>query len=74
MRDFAALHACPSTGQPRLPCPGYQIDHIWPLKCKGPDIVENLQWLSIEDHKAKTKREARECLNKNISGDITLWY
>lgn len=58
---FVNVQACPSTGKHRLPCPGYQIDHVWPLKCKGPDIVDNLQWLTIEEHKAKTKREAKEC-------------
>ena len=58
---FVKEQACPSTGKHRLPCPGYQIDHVWPLKCNGPDILANLQWLTIEEHKAKTKREAKEC-------------
>lgn len=61
LREFVNQQACPSTGKHRLPCPGYQIDHVWPLKCKGPDSVHNLQWLTIEEHKAKTKREAKEC-------------
>jgi 5-methylcytosine-specific restriction endonuclease McrA len=58
---FVKEQACPSTGKHRLPCPGWQIDHIQPLKCNGPDAIPNLQWLTVEDHKAKTKREAKEC-------------
>jgi 5-methylcytosine-specific restriction endonuclease McrA len=61
LREFVKQQACPSTGKHRLPCPGWQIDHVIPLKCLGLDDPENLQWLTIEDHKAKTKREAREC-------------
>jgi len=51
---FARLEACPSTGQNRLPCPGWRIDHIVPLKRCGPDTLPNLQWLTIEDWKAKS--------------------
>lgn len=58
---FKRANPCPSTGKPRGACPGWQIDHIKPLKCKGVDRVENMQWLTIEDHKQKTKREAKEC-------------
>lgn len=63
LREFVKQQACPATGLHRLPCKGWQIDHIIPLKCLGLDDPENLQWLTIEDHKAKTKREARECRN-----------
>ncbi len=58
---FVKQQACPSTGRHRLPCPGWEIDHIRPLKCKGPDSVANLQWLTIQAHKDKTRREAKEC-------------
>lgn len=61
LREFVKQQACPATGLHRLPCPGWQIDHVIPLKCLGLDEPENLQWLTAEDHKAKTKREAREC-------------
>jgi 5-methylcytosine-specific restriction endonuclease McrA len=60
-KNFARLHPCPSTGQAKLPCPGYQIDHVVPLKCGGADHPGNMQWLSIKAHKQKTKREAKLC-------------
>lgn len=59
--EFVRQQACPATGRHRLPCPGWQIDHITPLKCKGDDAPSNMQWLTIQEHKAKTKREARWC-------------
>lgn len=62
LREFVNQQACPSTGLHRLPCPGYQIDHIDPLKCLGLDDPINMQWLTIDEHKAKTKREAKQCL------------
>lgn len=62
--EFQRLHACPSTGRHRGPCPGWQIDHVVPLKCKGPDTPENMQWLTVADHKAKTRREAKMCTKK----------
>lgn len=59
--EFQRANPCPATAQRRGPCPGYQIDHVTPLKCGGPDSATNMQWLSIEEHKAKTAREARLC-------------
>jgi len=61
LRAFVNQQACPSTGRHRLPCPGWQIDHIIPLKCLGLDEPENMQWLTVEEHRAKTGREAKEC-------------
>lgn len=54
---FARAQACPSTGQHRLPCPGYRIDHIVPLKRCGVDAPENMQWLTIEQWREKTRWE-----------------
>lgn len=59
--EFKRLHPCPSTGMKRGACPGWQIDHRTPLKCGGADRPINMQWLTIADHKAKTRREARYC-------------
>jgi hypothetical protein len=59
--EFQRMHPCPVNAARRGPCPGYQIDHIKPLKCGGPDRYTNMQWLTVEQHKAKTKREAAWC-------------
>jgi 5-methylcytosine-specific restriction endonuclease McrA len=61
-RHFAKIHACPSTGAHKASCPGYQIDHIVPLKCGGADAVYNMQWLTVTAHHEKTRREAGLCL------------
>lgn len=66
-RSAAAKHAfqrerpCPATHAPRGPCPGWQIDHIVPLKCNGLDAPGNMQWLTVADHAAKTRREVLLC-------------
>jgi hypothetical protein len=51
VRQFKRL-----TGHPRGR-PGYQVDHIWPLKRGGCDCVSNLQWLTLEAKRAKDKTE-----------------
>ena len=33
--------------------PGYQIDHVTPLKYGGLDHPLNMQWLTPEEHKEK---------------------
>ena len=45
--DFKALHPCPSTGLRYGSCPGWSVDHVIPLACKGCDSVENMQWLKL---------------------------
>ncbi|HTE16032.1 MAG TPA: HNH endonuclease signature motif containing protein [Burkholderiales bacterium] len=62
---FVKANPCPVTGKARGACPGYQVDHIAPLKCGGADSFENMQWLTVEAHKAKTKAEASWCRRKN---------
>jgi hypothetical protein len=59
--EFQRLNPCPATGKSRGACPGWQVDHRVPLKCGGADAPWNLQWLTIEDHKAKTRAEAGSC-------------
>ena len=48
LRAFRAIHPCPSTGQPRGACPGWNVDHVIPLANGGCDAVGNLQWLPVE--------------------------
>ena len=61
---FVKTTPCPANDRHRLPCPGYQIDHIEPLCAGGADHRSNMQWLTIEDHKAKTRQDVRSCRAK----------
>ena len=61
LRAFVNQQACPATGQHRLPCPGYHIDHIVALCAGGADSVDNLQWLARDVHKEKTKGDLKVC-------------
>lgn len=42
---FRAAVACPSTGLFIGTCPGWSIDHTWPLASCGCDSVTNMAWL-----------------------------
>lgn len=47
VREFKALHACPSTSLHTGACPGWAVDHVVPLVCGGCDAVVNMQWLPL---------------------------
>jgi hypothetical protein len=57
--QFQHTHPCPSTGKMSGACPGYVRDHIKPLCKGGPDTVDNMQWQSVPDAKAKDKWECK---------------
>ncbi len=59
--EFQRQQPCPANGQSRGPCPGYQVDHREALVCGGRDELGNLQWLTIDEHKAKTRVEVKLC-------------
>jgi hypothetical protein len=59
--EFQRKHPCPSTGEARGACPGWVKDHIIALECNGADSVENMQWQTISDSKAKDRWERRGC-------------
>ena len=60
-RAFQQAHPCPSTHQAKGTCPGWQRDHIKPLCAGGPDTIDNMQWLTIEQHRTKTKTDLAAC-------------
>ena len=62
--EFVRANPCPATGKPRGPCPGWEVDHRQALVCGGRDEAENLQWLTVEAHRAKTKQEVKQCRTK----------
>lgn len=69
--QFLSTHACPATGQlARSGCPGFEVDHIVPLCAGGADAVHNLQWLSIAEHRAKTRLDRAGCRQKDPSATM----
>jgi hypothetical protein len=58
---FKRANPCPSTQLRRDACPGYQVDHVMPLCAGGADKTENLQWLTVADHRVKTQKDLRVC-------------
>ena len=71
--QFKRMSPCPATGERRGKCPGYEIDHIEPLCASGPDHVANLQWLTREAHRIKTRTDVRRCraLTKSLKAQNT---
>ena len=61
---------CPSTGATRGACPGYQADHRIAICAGGADRAGNLQWLTVEQHKLKTKRDVMECRHPSDEGCV----
>jgi hypothetical protein len=59
--EFVKANPCPATGKTRGKCPGWQVDHRIALCAGGDDASYNLQWLTVEAHKAKTRNDVREC-------------
>lgn len=59
--EFHRLNPCPANGQTTGACPGFQVDHREALVCGGKDELSNLQWLSTEEHKEKTRVEVKLC-------------
>lgn len=61
--EFQRLAPCPATGATRGPCLGWERDHLIALCLTGPggDILSNYQWLTVEDHKKKTRRDLELC-------------
>ncbi len=58
---FKRAVPCPATGKPELRCPGYEVDHANALCMGGSDTRENMQWLTIQEHRWKTRTDVRVC-------------
>lgn len=60
-REFQRAHPCPSTGKTTGRCPGWIKDHVVPLCAGGADSVENMQWQTVQEAKAKDLQEWAQC-------------
>ena len=58
---FKRAVPCPATGKPELRCANHQVDHVIPLCAGGADRRENLQYLTIQEHRWKTRTDVRVC-------------
>lgn len=59
--EFRKANPCPATGEVKGKCPGWEMDHRVALVCGGADAVENLQWLTVAEHREKTRAEIKLC-------------
>lgn len=50
---FRRSNPCPATGRTAGACPGWEVDHVVPLACGGPDTVANMQWLTAQANRSK---------------------
>lgn len=58
---FQKKNPCPANGRKSGPCGGYQVDHIKPLCAGGADRPSNMQWLTVAEHKKKTRKDMQTC-------------
>ena len=58
---FKRAVPCPATGKPELRCPQHHVDHVTPLCAGGADTRENMQYLTIQEHRWKTRTDVRVC-------------
>ena len=66
---FRKENPCPSTGEKKGACPGYEVDHKKALMNRGKDKPENMQWLNKEEHKEKTKSDIEQCKGSYLCKD-----
>lgn len=65
---FRRANPCPSTGKTTGKCPGWVVDHKYPLCANGADAPENLQWEPIEHSYTKDRLEREVCaLRKKLA-------
>src|SRR5215470_13414817 len=60
-RAFRLSTPCPATGKAGPFCPGYVVDHKWPLCAGGPDTVDNMQYQTFAEAEVKDKLEHALC-------------
>ena len=58
---FRRAHPCPVTGRVKGPCPGYVVDHAYPLCAGGVDAPTNMVWQDVRGSYAKDRLERELC-------------
>jgi hypothetical protein len=58
---FRKANPCPATGETDGACPGYVVDHKYPLCAGGADAPENMQWQEYRESLVKDRLEIALC-------------
>lgn len=58
---FHRKNSCPSTGRFFGACPGFVVDHIYPLCAGGADAPFNMQWQEYNEALIKDNWERKLC-------------
>lgn len=61
--EFKRRQPCPVTKVTKGACDGWHVDHIRPLCDGGQDTPTNMQWLTVAEHKIKTRSDLAACRN-----------
>lgn len=61
VRLFRTMHACPSTNDMTGACPGWVVDHIYPLCAGGKDLPSNMAWQEQRQSYLKDRLERDFC-------------
>jgi hypothetical protein len=64
VRAFRADHPCPATGHLTGACPGWVVDHKYPLCAGGKDEPVNMQWEQRDQSFVKDRIERELCACK----------
>ena len=64
VREFRKDNPCPSTGKTKGACPGYVVDHKYPICAGGEDVPDNMEWEGKEPSMAKDRIERELCALK----------
>lgn len=62
--DPAARIRAGTAGGRRGACRGFEVDHVVALCAGGADAIVNMQWLSVELHRLKTREDLRTCRSR----------
>lgn len=58
---FRRDHPCPATGRTDGACPGWVVDHRWPLCAGGKDAPDNMAWQMTASSYDKDRVERALC-------------
>lgn len=61
VRAFRRDHPCPETRLTKGACPGWVVDHAYPLCAGGADVPANMLWQEVRQSYIKDRIERELC-------------